>query len=168
VVSLPLAAAGAVLAALLETSVFSELRPFGVKPDLVFVFAIITAMVVGVEDGLIWAFLGGLMLDLLSAERPIGATTLALLLVTGIAIAVARFLPQTRVLMPTLAVFVLAWVYHFVGFGLLAATTRVSIPPDPGSMILPVSLVDAGLGLIVALVARSLWLRYSQHDRLEW
>jgi rod shape-determining protein MreD len=167
VVSLPLAAVGAVLAALLETSVFSELRPFGVKPDVVLVFAIVSAMVVGVEEGLIWAFLGGLMLDMLSVERPVGSTTLALLLVTGMAIVAARFLPQARVIIPTLTVFALAWVYQAVGFALLSATTGVTVLPEPWQ-ILPVALVDAGLAFAVALVARSLWLRYGQHDRLEW
>lgn len=167
-VSLPLAAVGAVLAALLETSVFSEVRPFGVKPDLVFVLAIIAAMVVGVEEGLLWAFLGGLMLDMLSAERPVGSTTLALLLVTGLAVVAARFVPQTRVLLPTLAVFVLAWVYHLVGFALLSTTTGAAMVPDPQTMLLPLALLDAAVGLAVALVARSLWLRYGQQDRLEW
>jgi D-3-phosphoglycerate dehydrogenase len=37
-------------------------------------------MLMGVEDGLAWAFLGGLMLDMLVPARPLGATTLTLLL----------------------------------------------------------------------------------------
>lgn len=167
-VSLPLAAAGAVLAALLETSVFSELRPLGVKPDLVLVFAVISAMIIGVEDGLVWAFLGGLMLDLLQPERPVGATTLSLLICTGIAVLMGRFLPQARVLLPVLAIAALTWLYHLVGFGLIAAITGASSFPDPLASLLPVALSNAFLALVAAVIARRIWLRYGQHDRLEW
>lgn len=166
--SLPLAAAGAVLAALLETSVFSDLRPLGQKPDLVLVFAIISAMIIGVEDGLVWAFLGGLMLDMLLPGRPAGVTMLSLLIATGLAIGASRFLPQARVVLPLLAAFFLTWVYHLTGFALVAATTGASSFPEPLTALLPVAVVNAVVALAAALVARWLWLRYGQHDRLEW
>ena len=84
--TLPLAAVGALVAALLETSVLPELQIGGTKPDLVLVLAIVATMIMGVEDGLVWAFLGGLMLDVLVPGRPLVATTFVLLLVVGLAI----------------------------------------------------------------------------------
>src|SRR4051812_49924713 len=80
----------ALLAALLETTVLPEIPIVGATPDLVLVVAVTATLVLGIEDGLIAAFLGGLLTDMLVAQRPLGAATLALLLVTGIAAAVAR------------------------------------------------------------------------------
>jgi rod shape-determining protein MreD len=168
VISLPLAAAGAVIAALLETSVFSDLRPLGVKPDLVFAFAIVTAMAISVEDGLVWAFLGGTLLDILVPERPIGSTALALLVATGLSAVVGRVLPQTRVVLPVVAVFLLTWLYHLLTFAIISATTGASLFDDPLVSLLPVAVVNAVVAFFVALLARWFWLRFGQHDRLEW
>ena len=47
-------------------------------------------VVMGIEDGLLIGFIGGLLIDMLVPGRPLGATTLALLLTLGIAFLVAR------------------------------------------------------------------------------
>ena len=47
-------------------------------------------LVLGVEDGLLIAFIGGLLVDMLIPGRPLGAATLAMLLTLGIAFFVAR------------------------------------------------------------------------------
>ena len=86
--SLLVAAVGAVLASLLETSVLPELH---LPIDLVLVFAVTSAMMLSIEEGLTWAFLGGITLDLLVAgTRPLGLTALCLLLTVGGAIVIAR------------------------------------------------------------------------------
>ena len=59
-------------------------------------FAIAGAMVLGFEEGMVWAFVGGLMLDMLLPERPIGSTTLALLIVSGLALLIARVTDPPR------------------------------------------------------------------------
>ncbi|MDQ3870953.1 MAG: rod shape-determining protein MreD [Chloroflexota bacterium] len=166
--SLPLAAAGAVATALLETSVFSELKIAGVKPDLVFVFAVVSAIVAGVETGLLWAFLGGLMLDMMLPERPVGSTTLVLLLSVGAAVLAARLLPESRVAVPTLAVFVLTWAYQLVTAALLSVTAAALAIPSPLPSILPIAVLNAAIALPAALVARSLAMRRRPHDRLEF
>ena len=81
--SIPLAAVGAVVVALLEVSVLSELTIAGIKPDLIFIFSITATMMIGIEVGLTWAFVGGLMLDLLTPGRQLGASSLVLLLLVG-------------------------------------------------------------------------------------
>jgi rod shape-determining protein MreD len=165
---LPLAAVGAVVAALIETSVLSDLKVAGAKPDLVFVLAVVSALVFGVEAGLLWAFLGGLMLDMLLPERPVGSTILALLLCVGVALLPARVLHEARILVSVISAFLLTWVYHLVGAALLAATTGSQVPPSAIPAILPVAVLNSVLAVFVAVIARSLALRYRPHDRLEY
>ncbi|MBA3435193.1 MAG: rod shape-determining protein MreD, partial [Chloroflexi bacterium] len=76
---MPIVAFGALLAALLETSVLSELSIAGAKPDLVFAVAIVVAMAISFEGSLVWVLVGGLLVDALTG-RPLGATALALLI----------------------------------------------------------------------------------------
>ena len=165
---LPLAAVGAVLAALLETSVLSDLKVAGAKPDLVFVLAVVSALVLGVESGLLWAFLGGLMLDMLMPDRPAGSTILALLLSVGASVLPSRVLHSARLAVPVVTVFVLTWVYHIVGAALLAATTGSQVLLASLGPILPSAILNALLAVVVAIVARAIATRYRPYDRLEY
>jgi len=165
--SIPLAAVAAVVVALLEVSVFPELTIVGVKPDLVFIFAITATMMIGIEVGLTMAFVGGLMLDLLTPGRQLGATSLVLLLVAGAIVLASRFLPQRRVLIAAGAVFVFAWGFQVLEAALLCATTGLD-PMISWTSILATALVDAAVSLPVAAVLRLVWLRYGATDRIEW
>ena len=111
--SLPVAALGALIAALLETSVLTELAVAGIKPDLVFVITVVVAMVVGFEEALVWAVVGGLLIDAM-AGRPLGATTLALLIVTGLATLAGRLTSPARSITVLAAVFVLSWIFQML------------------------------------------------------
>lgn len=165
--SIPLAAVGAVVVALLEVSVLPELTIAGVKPDLTFIFSVTATMMLGIEVGLTWAFVGGLMLDLLTPGRQLGATSLVLLLVAGALIAVGRLLPQRRVLVATAAVFLLAWIFHVLEVYVLGATTGLE-PAVDAAVILRVAIIDAAIALPVAALMRLAWLRFGAVDRVEW
>ncbi|HEY8168350.1 MAG TPA: rod shape-determining protein MreD [Candidatus Limnocylindrales bacterium] len=165
--SIPIAAVGAVVVALLEVSVLSELTIAGVKPDLIFIFAVTATMMIGIEVGLTWAFVGGLMLDLLTPGRQLGATSLVLLLLAGVLILVARFLPARRVLVAAAAVFVLAWVYQFLEAFILGATTGVE-PSVDWFAVSGSAVIDGALALLVAGVMRLAWLRFGATERAEW
>lgn len=165
--SIPLAAVGAVVVALLEVSVFPELTIAGVKPDLIFIFSVVATMMIGIEVGLTWAFVGGLMLDLLTPGRQLGATSLVLLLLAGAIILVSRLLPQRRVLVATGAVFILAWGFQVFEAAILGATTGLD-PMLDWTSVLTIALVDAAVALPIAAAMRLLWLRYGVTDRVEW
>ncbi|HEX5466920.1 MAG TPA: rod shape-determining protein MreD [Candidatus Limnocylindrales bacterium] len=165
--SIPFAAVGAVLAALIETSVLPQLAVAGIRPDLVFVLAIVATMTIGVEDGLTWAFLGGIMLDLLVPERRLGMTALLLLILAGIAIAMARLLPGRRVAVVGAAVFVLSICYQVLVIESLAAFTGTTSTLEAGSIV-PTAVLDLIIGLLAAAAGRWLWLRFGQQDRIEW
>jgi rod shape-determining protein MreD len=165
--SIPLAAVGAVVVALLEVSVFPEMTIAGVKPDLIFIFSVTSTMMLGIEVGLTWAFVGGLMLDLLTPGRQLGATSLVLLLLVGAIILASRFLPQRRVMVATGAVFILAWGFQILEAAILGITTGLD-PMISWTPILATALIDAAVALPVAAVMRLVWLRYGASERIEW
>jgi rod shape-determining protein MreD len=165
--SILLAAVGAVVVALLEVSIFPEWTIAGIKPDLIFIFSISAALMIGIEVGLTWAFVGGLMLDLLTPGRQLGVTSLTLLLLVGLVILAARLLPQGRIPVAAAAVFVLAWGYQVLEFVLLGATTGLA-PSIDWLTVLATAALDGALALPVAAGMRLAWLRFGVPDRAEW
>jgi rod shape-determining protein MreD len=166
--SLPIAALGAVLAAILQTSVLPELGPPGVQPNLVLVFAIVSGMVLGFEEGLVWAFLGGLMLDMLLPDRPIGSTTLALLIVTGLALLIARVTDPPRIIVIVITVFALSFLYEALFLVILAVTANVALVSVPFQSLAIIATLNAVLAAIVARGMRSLLLRFGPAERIDW
>ena len=86
--------------ALIQTVLLSRVSLWGARPDLMLLVVLVWAVVRGVDEGLVWGFIGGLIIDLLSGG-PLGATVLALLSVVllagqpwgqGLSSAVARLL----------------------------------------------------------------------------
>ena len=123
--TLPFAALGAIVAALLETTVMPEVAIFGVQANLLLTLAVTATVIMGIEDGLVWAFVGGLLVDMLTPARPVGATTFVLLVAVGLAAAGTRFVGQTRAA-ALLLVFVLTWAYHLLLLATLALTEGVA------------------------------------------
>lgn len=167
-VSLPLAAAGAVVAALLETSALPGLAIASAKPDLVLVMAIVSAMFAGVGQALVWASLGGLLIDLLVPERPAGGTMLSLLLVTGVALAVARLAGNARWLVTVLLAVVLTLVYQALTVAILFATTGGAAASVSPQTIGVTAALNAILALAAAAVVRWYRVRFPGSDRAEW
>lgn len=76
--SLPLGLPLLLLAAVLQSTVFSQLRAFGGQPDLVVVIVLAWSILDSEGEGMAWAFAGGLLLDVLSGA-PLGLSSLVLL-----------------------------------------------------------------------------------------
>ena len=68
------------IAASLQASFVPQIRLLGGGPDLVFLLVLAWAINSRLEDGVVWAFVGGIMLDLLSFN-PTGTSVLGMLLV---------------------------------------------------------------------------------------
>jgi cell shape-determining protein MreD len=159
---------GAILAAIIESSVLTHLQAGGVKPDLVLALGIAVTMTLGFESGVTWALAGGLMMDMLIPERALGATALAMLAVTGLALLVARVTSPRRV--PTVMgmAFLLAFVYQGVLVGLLAVTSGVGISGISIPAVAGTAVLDALLAGLAVIVLRALELRFGEIDRGEW
>jgi len=72
------------MVALLQDVVFARFSLLGAKPDLVLMAVVVWALLRGSEEGMIWAFVGGFVLDLLSGG-PLGAMSLSLMVISILA-----------------------------------------------------------------------------------
>lgn len=67
------------IAAILQATFFSQFRVLGGQPNLVLLFVISWAINSGLRDGIIWAFIGGIVLDLFSMT-PTGTSVMGMLI----------------------------------------------------------------------------------------
>ena len=65
-------------AALIQTTLLAGIDVLGARPNLMLLVVLIWAVVRGIDEGLMWAFIGGLLLDLFSGG-PLASIAVALL-----------------------------------------------------------------------------------------
>jgi rod shape-determining protein MreD len=162
-----LAAVGATVMALLELTVGPYLRIGTAQPHLVLVVGIVVTVGIGLEAGLVWAFVGGLVVDVL-AQRPLGSTAFALLLCVGATAVLGRLLIRLRPVVPILATVLLSLVYSMillVTFNALRAPIPVA---DPLSVLLPGVVFDSVLAALIGPLAISIHDRRTESERLDW
>jgi rod shape-determining protein MreD len=165
--TLLLAAVGAMVTALFELTVGPYLRVGTAQPHLVLVVGIVVTVAVGLEAGLVWAFVGGLVLDVL-AQRPLGSTAFALLLCMGATAFLGRVFIRVRPIVPILATILLSVGYSMILFIAFNAL-RASIPAsDPVALVLPGAGYDVVLATLFGPLAVSIHDRRANADRLDW
>jgi hypothetical protein len=108
------------------------------------------------------------MLDLLLPERMPGSTTLALLLLTGVALLVARATDPPRSLVIALTVFVLSLAYQGLLMLLLAVTTGTAIRPIDVPASLAIALLNTVIALVAAWFTRTIGYRFGRLERVDW
>jgi rod shape-determining protein MreD len=165
--TLLLAAVGATVTALLELTVGPYLRIGAAQPHLVLVVGIVVTVAMGLEAGLVWAFVGGLVLDVL-ADRPLGSTSFALLLCVGATAVLSQFLVRVRPIVPILATLLLSLLYSMILY-LAFNVLRTPIPVvDPISILLPGVVYDTLLAALIGPLAISIHDRRSETERVDW
>lgn len=164
--SLLLSAIGATVAAVLDASLSPYLAIGNVVPHLVLVLAVIWSIAAGVERGIAWAFVGGIVLDALLG-RPLGASAFALLIAVGGAGLIAQPLVRLRPFAPIVAVPVLSVVYSVL-IVILTASGRPGAGLDPLGVFLPGALYDGVLGLVLGPLIVSAHDRRLAVERVEW
>lgn len=162
--TLPIAALGALITALIETSVLPEMPIFGAYPDLLLTFVVVAAIVMGFEDGMVWAFVGGLMVDMLTPGRPIGAVTLALLVVVGLSVAGSRVFGHTR-LAAVVGTFAMTWVFHALFLVVLVLTEGVALAAFDVRLVFLGALLNMFLAALIATILAALERRFASPDR---
>jgi len=165
--TLLLAAVGATVTALLELTVGPYLRIGLAEPHLVLVLGIVVTVAIGLEAGLAWAFVGGLVLDVL-AQRPLGSTAFALLLCAGATSVLGRLISRLRPIVPILATALLSLTYSMI---LYAAFTSLRSPipvTDPVAILLPGAAFDTVLAALIGPLAISIHDRRTETERMDW
>jgi hypothetical protein len=108
------------------------------------------------------------LLDVMLPERPIGSTTLAMLISVGVALVVARVVESPRLLVIGATAFGVTFLYE----GLLAAILAVVSGVDIGGLSLAswtvVALASGIIAVVAAWVIRSLLLRFGTFERVDW
>ncbi|CAN5730816.1 hypothetical protein BH23CHL7_BH23CHL7_02600 [soil metagenome] len=165
--TLPLAVLGALVAALIETSIAPELTIAGAQVDLVLVLAVLAAMLIGPDDGLVWAFLGGLMLDMLIPARPIGASALTMLLVVGLALLAAR-VPGPRRTLAVATVFAVTWAFHLLLLVVMAATEGVLLGSMQPLLVLSAAVQNTVVAILAAIAFAAIGRRFAPAERPDW
>ncbi len=165
--TLLLAAVGATGAALFELTVGPYLWIGDARPHFVLVLGVVLTIAVGLEAGLVWAFVGGLALDVL-APRPLGSTSFALLLCVGGAFLFGRAFARVRPIAPIIAVAVLSLLYSmvlFVAIGALGSPLPVS---DPIQAVLPSVVYDTVLAVLIGPLVVSIHDHRAMQERVDW
>lgn len=165
--SLLLAAVGATAAALIELTVVPYLRVEDAHPHVVLVLGVIWTIASGIEGGLVWAFVGGLVLDVL-AQRPIGSTAFALLVCVAAAALLGSVLARVRPIVPVVVVPPLSFLYSMTLFVLLGAI-NARIPVDnPATTLFPGIVYDFVVAVAIGPLAIAIHDRSIESERVDW
>ena len=147
-----------VLAALvlLQATFLGRIRVMGVTPNLLLVAVIAWSLLHGIEEGLLWGFIGGLGVDLV-AGLPLGASSLALMTVCFLAgIGKTTVFPGHL----TLPIFVVALATPLHGWIILLTEALLGAPinwvAETVRVIGPEILLNAALTIPVYPLLRGL------------
>jgi rod shape-determining protein MreD len=139
----------------------------GVKPNLVLVAVVLVTTSFGFEMGIAWAFIAGLVANVLIPE-PLGSLPLALLVVAVIVGAGARVFGRLVWIYPVLAAFVGSVVGDLVSLAALsfvAGSVRMTVPLQ---LIVPAAVLNAALTGILLVPMRALVQRIGPEHRPAW
>jgi rod shape-determining protein MreD len=155
------------LLALLQSTVMPRIEVLGVRPDLVLLAVTSWSILRGPEEGMLWALVGGVIMDLLSGA-PFGVSTLALLLVSFGAGSGPRNVIRLDILLPIAIIPPATLLYHVVTLGLMSALGwRTSWSASMRQIVLPSLLVNS-IGMpFVYLLLRSLH-RHTAREEITW
>jgi rod shape-determining protein MreD len=165
--SLLLAAIGATVIALVEATLAQYITVGDAGPHPVLVGGVIWTIAAGIDRGITWAFVGGLVLDSLLG-RPLGTSPFALLLAVGGASLIAQPFPRLRLVAPVIAVPLLSFAYSVVILGLISASQPGVDTPDAGRLFLPGAIYDTILGMFLGPLVITLHNRRAATERVDW
>ena len=165
--SLLLAAIGATVTALVEATLGQFLTMGDATPHPVLVGGVIWTIAAGIDRGITWAFVGGLVLDSLLV-RPLGTTPVALLLAVGGAALISQPFPRLRLVAPIVAVPIVSFVYSMLILAIQSAMQPGIQVADPSRLFLPGALYDAVLAMVLGPLAITLHDRHMPAERMDW
>jgi rod shape-determining protein MreD len=166
--SLLLSAIAAAVVAVLDATLSGHYLGIGnAQPHLLLVLGVIWSIAAGIEGGIAWAFVGGLLLDAL-LDRPLGATAFALLVAIGGAYLLAQPLARVRLVAPVVAVPIFSFVYSMLILVLGSTGQGAGTVGDPLSLFLPGIVYDGVLGIALGPLIVSAHDRRIPVERVDW
>ncbi len=158
-----------VVVALIQHVIVPHITFFGAHPNVMLVVVVAWGLLRGNRDGLIWALVGGLLLDLFSLA-PIGTAMLPMLIVL-LLVGLLEFTAFRVVIwLPIATVFVVTPVYQ-----LLALTVLKSLGWGTGwdravELLLPMATINALLMVLIFPLMRRIsgWAGQKGIDWRQW
>jgi len=160
------AAVGAGVAALLESTIVSRYQIVGAQLQMSLVFVIAATIVFGFEEGIVWAFVGGLCLDFI-AMRPLGSSVFELLVAVALVMVTEPLLSRSRYagcVLATLFVTPIFLIISDITTGLL----RSSAPPLQLTGLVAAGVANAGVAAVLALLLIGIKRRAENRERVLW
>lgn len=152
---------------ILQTTAMPHLTILGVKPDLVLLVVISWSLLRGAKEGVIWALVGGIGLDLLSGA-PFGTSTVALLVLSLLAGMGELSVFRTHIALPLIATLLATLAYdlffllllHMRGYSIAWADSLIKV-------VLPSTLLNV---LLAPFIYKALyWLhRKTGPEEMAW
>lgn len=131
------------LAAILQSTALAHLTVVGLKVDLVLLLIVAWSIRRGVEDGLVWAFIGGVAVDLLSAG-PFGASVVGYGFAAVLVGSLGPTMRQVSVLLPLVLTPLASVIATLVSAVVMAALGwPVPWPATVALVILPAAVLDS-------------------------
>jgi cell shape-determining protein MreD len=160
------AAVGAGLAALLESTIASRYHIVGAQLQISLVFAVAVTLVYGFEEGMAWAFVGGLCLDFF-ALRPLGSSVFELLLAVALTALAEPLLSRSRYPGCVIAVLVLT-PFFLVISDVTSGLLRPPAPPLLLTNLIAAALANAIVAAVLAPLVIGVKRRAEQRQRVLW
>ena len=153
------------LLAIAQSAVLPRFTIAGVAPQLAFVVALAWGLLRGLEEGLVWAFIAGLFVDLFSMA-PLGLSSLAFMAGVAVPVLLQQVMPPRRLLVAVLMAMLGTIIYlAFYGLVLRAFGHGVSLRGMAG--LLPIILMHAILMMPVFLLLQTI-VRVTRPRRVEF
>jgi rod shape-determining protein MreD len=136
-------------ATLLQATLSPYIKISGVHPNLVFILVIGWVILRGLEDGFLWALIGGLSLDFLSGA-PFGVFTLTMLLVALLANLSHGRIFGSSIVLPLTLTFPLSLLFNGLALLFLALLGQHIVWSDAFfSRLLPVAIFNTMVMMLV-------------------
>jgi rod shape-determining protein MreD len=101
------------LLAVVQTAVLPHFPILGLVPQVPFLVALAWGLLRGMNEGIVWAFIGGLLLDLFSVA-PMGVTSLSFMLAILAVIWIENAMPADRFFIPVIMAIAATVIYLLV------------------------------------------------------
>ena len=164
--SLLFAAIGAIVIALVEVTLAPYIAVGDARPHPALVGGVIWTIAAGIDRGITWAFVGGLVLDSLLG-RPLGSSAFALLIAVGAAALINQPFPRLRLVAPIVAVPVLSLLYSVL-IAVLSSAQAGAVIGDPVRLFLPGVIYDTILGMFLGPLIVTIHDRRAVTERVDW
>ena len=133
---------------IVQGTLLARTRFFGSSPNLLLVVVVCWSLLHTVSEGLLWAFVGGLGVDLI-AGLPLGTTPLALMPTCFLAGLGRSSIFTNSVLLPALLVALATLIFGWINLIVLSAR---GVPVDWAGSTLRVMLPELALNVLLALL----------------